>query len=945
MGKSILQHLLFSLLLGFTVSCAQENSSHGGAGQPIVCEAEEFTTDGGSWQRRKWGENYYCATFANTFLSRKAYLCAPAEEAAGSAHTEVAIPTDGEYLVLARYEAPYRFQAEFRIEIEQNGEVVFQKDYGSQDNAKIWALRGTKNRTPSNLFLYGWGATENIVWEGHDALATLEEGPATLHLKAQSQSLRAADRNVDLILLTPNTEEVAHRIRQERYLPLDGLLTQSGDLDLTVENLSQSPLTATIPPGTEHSPYWVHQRDWKPQTLQIAPNTSKTIPVGHLLDTLNDGDWHLEFSSPCHYKLSFTSRGAPIASFQSQLSEFVLAYDADTRYSRRIRSQGEALKELVEEVKSRTGKLDFPSRFPVYGLIPHTRAEDVIYSKAREEFRSLFPLKDRSPVSGYLDIRKWRTSEQLKPNVDRALGLAGDSGIDLISLGDEIELPKPSLEQLRQKFPKIDPQAKRSIYPLYLYTAQFGLDSLKERIKDVRELLPKADIGANYSPHREPFYLGSTKQWLRAFGRDLMTMPWSEDYVWQVPVGSQQMSLLTLDLGRAAVREDDSPRLMRYVMPHSPGNTPNSWRRQFYGALMHGMTDLNLFEFRPVFTAYTENYVNSPEMYAEVARCLHELAQFEDILLKARPVPGKVGLWWGMAGDAWKDNAPPFGAAKRSLYVLLRHLHYTVEPVTFEDDLGNLKAIVVTDRHLDRASSEKLAKWTKKGGHLLLVGGAGLWDELDEPNDLLRALSGTTSATLDRARETIAFIKQDLPYAEPLVTTESGVPALGAVTRLKCTQAVEIVERFKSGEPAVVRSRVGGGTVTTVGYLPGLAYFHPAIPEKPVDRGTTDQSMAHFLPYQFDNRPRELMAGLLSDVLPTVACSDPLVSASLLTGKAGAVVPMVRWSNSGDTVELTINVDHPQGRFRLASGARVERTAAGTYRCELKIADALVLTE
>ena len=45
-----------------------------------ICEAEEFQPAGKNdpgWQAKRWGENYYAATFANSFLSRKAFLGAP----------------------------------------------------------------------------------------------------------------------------------------------------------------------------------------------------------------------------------------------------------------------------------------------------------------------------------------------------------------------------------------------------------------------------------------------------------------------------------------------------------------------------------------------------------------------------------------------------------------------------------------------------------------------------------------------------------------------------------------------------------------------------------------------------------------------------------------------------------------------------------------------------
>ena len=58
----------------------------------LLIEAEEFQpVDKGGWAAKPWGENYYAATFANSFLSRKAFLGA-GEQAEGSATLKVRAP-------------------------------------------------------------------------------------------------------------------------------------------------------------------------------------------------------------------------------------------------------------------------------------------------------------------------------------------------------------------------------------------------------------------------------------------------------------------------------------------------------------------------------------------------------------------------------------------------------------------------------------------------------------------------------------------------------------------------------------------------------------------------------------------------------------------------------------------------------------------------------------
>src|SRR5262245_30230200 len=253
----------------------------------IIAEAEEFRPEKpGGWQARKWGENYFTATFANSFLSRKAFLGAPEQCDRSVATIEVQVPKPGRYLALVRYEAVYRFETQFRLQVEQGGKKLLDRLYGARDNVKVWAF---KEKLKKEL-AWPWGAVENIVWEGHDTAVQLAAGKAKLSLIADRQTGNAARRNVDLVMLTSDEKDVKERIEKENYLPLDGLLTQSGDVYLKVHNRPGSPdMTLTVPNGTEHSPYWIHTRTWKPKTVKAKPGQSSDwIEVGSQLDTLND---------------------------------------------------------------------------------------------------------------------------------------------------------------------------------------------------------------------------------------------------------------------------------------------------------------------------------------------------------------------------------------------------------------------------------------------------------------------------------------------------------------------------------------------------------------------------------------------------------------------------------------------------------------------------------
>ena len=70
--------------------------------------------------------------------------------------------------------------------------------------------------------------------------------------------------------------------------PLDGMLTQAGDVFARLHNQADgSAMTLSIPAGAEHSPYWVHIRNWKPVALKADPGQStEWTEVGSLLDFL-----------------------------------------------------------------------------------------------------------------------------------------------------------------------------------------------------------------------------------------------------------------------------------------------------------------------------------------------------------------------------------------------------------------------------------------------------------------------------------------------------------------------------------------------------------------------------------------------------------------------------------------------------------------------------------
>ncbi len=955
----------------------------------LIFEAEDFRAANRNWKRQPWGENYYCATFANTFLSRKAFLQAPEQCDSSAASLNITVPEAGRYLALVRYEAAYRFETRFQLIIEQNDEPKLDRLYGARDNIKIWAFGGRL----TNEVAWSWGASENIVWEGHDAFVDLDAGPAKLTLIAERQPEPAAQRNVDVVMLTSDLQKVQARIAKDEYLPLDALLTQSGDLYLRAQSHGGK-FELDIPPGTEHSPYWVHKREWKPVTLRVNRDWSDWMEVGGVLDSLNDGQWHLspKGSARAKYDVEFAIRSAAgryqtIGSFRQVQGELALVYDGDVRHSRRIRTEDEVLFELVDYLKKQPYHGTVPKRTLIYGTTFAEKPRDAKYTAALAEFQNLLGATalsaggvDKIPmdglIRGYIDVRD-QSPERLEATCKKLVAEKKADRIAVVSLGDEIGLSTPSgksndvfrawlkakgfkpseldkgasndWEQIEFSPNETTARSKPGLYyASQLYRNHFGIQAQKAKTDVLRKWLPNALIGANYSPHHGEFYLGETHKWVTLFRESGMTMPWSEDYIFQVPVGSQQMNFLSLDLFRAGIRGHPGAKIQFYVMPHWPGNTPENWRRQFYGDIGHGAKIFNLFEFRPVQAAYTENHCSFPEMYAEVGRSIHELGLFEDIVQDGTVRAGVAGLWFSEAGDIWKDNRPPFAAAKRTLYIAMRHQQLPVDVVVEDDPLEKYQILYLTDAHVSRAASKAIREWVKTGGRLFVTAGGGMYDEFNETNKVFQELLGIQQLKIVEDANPVRFEKQDLPFVEPVETVtwrSNAIPVINVFAQIK-TNSAKVLGKFSDGSPAVTQKDTSEGTAIYCAFLPGLSYFKPAMPMRPVDRGSRNDCLAHFIPTNFHPRASELVGSIIEFERP-LSCSNPLVESSIIQAPYAMAIPLINWSAGPiRNLHVTMNVPVPTRSVSSASGkpVRMERNDGKlVFALPLEVADVLIL--
>jgi hypothetical protein len=374
----------------------------------------------------------------------------------------------------------------------------------------------------------------------------------------------------------------------------------------------------------------------------------------------------------------------------------------------------------------------------------------------------------------------------------------------------------------------------------------------------------------------------------------------------------------------------------------------------FYGALQHGATMINLFEFRPVQVSYTENHCTKPEMYAMVLKSFRDLGQFEDIIQDGQRRPGVAGLWFSETGDIWHDNAGSFAAAKRGLYTAIIHqqlpLDFLVEQDAADGTLGKYQVLYLGDRHVSQAASRKIADWVAAGGRLFATAGAGMFDEYNQPNKVMRELLGVEPASIEEIGPQIDYIKQDLAFTEPIDSVAFGeslpMPVIGVRAKFQPAGGANVLGKFSDGSPAVSQRTAGKGQAIYCGFLPALSYYKPAIPRRPVDRTSAEDSLAHLIPTRFDQAASRLIGLPAEGIARPVACSEPLVETAVIDSPKGTAILLVNWSGGPvKGLHVTPNLQL-LGNPTLASGGVVAKSleaGPSTFTFDLDVADALIL--
>ncbi len=775
-----------------------------------------------------------------------------------------------------------------------------------------------------------------------------------------------------------------------------------------------------------------------PDNEYLQPGQSSGwVPLGPMLDSLHHNQWapratykdvktadvflRLEFAIPdgrggLKTIKDITVRGKP--AYHSPVTFEIpgnIAPNAamarvleDRFWLPQIRTQKEAVDWLLAEVKKFPNRGPTPQRFLLFNILGFggrgfdDPAVKQLALALGDNTWAGAEGKKRELVAHWHDPNpEWiKEKEASRPD--------GFKDLLVASYGDEIHLPSdPVTDQefaawLRQrrvqyngpvKFVSVkrgDPPAAVAAakqHPLWYYSQICAKEKGGRRYATGTAYYRSRGVmtGANYAPHSN--YLVSELDYIRTFKLRAMSLPWSEDYVWQVPEFSVQvMGYLTSGL-RAGAKYDNLPIHM-YVMPHSPGNTPRDFRLSFYTAVAHGARHVDYFCASPSAIGVTENYVATDDlgMWRQIHACSHEAGAFEDYVVDGRVRSAQVALLLSSVDDimtgAANSSLAMHNNERKAIYYALRHSQVPVDFLS-EDDViegraRNYRLIYVTQQWLHSKAVDALTKWVAAGGTLVALCGGGFQNELNQVNPQAGTLFGVKTQKIETDPQLVSkylreanrpfLTKQDLPRYEPLDyatwTLDDG-PSLASrrachVPVIVWKQTLEpadgtVLGWYQDGRPALVAKSHGKGRAFLFGFLPGQAYLKSGVLIAPPDRGATDAANGHFLPTTMNVNLRSRLVDdflLQNDVRPVV-CSETLVETTCIdtpprSGKrVRLAVPLMNYTGRPiDRLRVRINDLPKPSQVRSVERGPLTSTVDGNatvIELPLEIADMLLI--
>lgn len=978
----------------------------------VVALSVKFNPEGtNGWRLTHQDFSYASHAYGGMWATHGALLGAPAGAVGAVARQSVVIPTTGAYRVWSKYQAPPYFNYPHRVEITQGGRQVFSHLYGLRESKKLWSFSSGEGKKPDfdpefAQCWWPWGMDHDAA-EAPRTLLTLAAGPAEIRLIAEAGPVPVADRFVDFILLTTNPAS-----RFEGYTwgtvksPFMVEALQSSPLYMRFKNTAAHPAQVelnsqfghyTVACGARRGRFPAEPVDpgrWSPW-FDVARDIVHLVTEEGIAVTL-DGAGEIPV------QVALDAAGKKIVGDLKVPNGESVYFPLDLVWApgRQVRLSRDVAQDLIRLSRAgwRTASKSKPEYILFYGAFQSAGRPWVNSLKDALGYNTLLPEPyAHVPIDGYYQhaaspgaiVRLAQTLEtEGRRDRFRVCSFGDEIHIGQIDFNDPQYTPLFQDWLKRKKLTAVDlggvkPEEAtlNANSRVAWYSRLFGNEQRFAHYREmtataVREIGPQVLTGANYSPHAIPQYYGALPQWIDIFKYKGMSLFWTEDYIFSAPEPPQMISWMFAQI-HCAVKYNRQP-IHFYVMPHAPGQTAESFRRNMLFAVGAGARHIDNFWVGPMEN-WSENYISwyATNTWRMLHESIHDTAAAESLLIDAQPRPAAIALVLSRATDenerrtqvpkaldpftAVADNAPAqieqiiCRKEQQALYLALRQAGYAVDLIT-EDDivedglLRNYRALYFAGEWIDHRVPALLEQWIQAGGILYAAAGLGQRNEFGEDSaDLMKRLgleSATRSQNLYHQRP-----KMELALARPIDTLKFGEQTLAAIGLKQVLKPAGIDTRvlgtWFDGSPAVTVREWGRGKAFAVGTLPGQTWLKTGLAPVPWARGGSKYPEN---PVAFDPSAAELalLGAAAAGIEREVEFSAPHLEALVLDNTRGTLLTLINWNNAPVAdVQVTVKSEFKPKEVRsVQQGRKLDFNVASnrvTFQLPVEWADYVML--
>ncbi len=373
---------------------------------------------------------------------------------------------------------------------------------------------------------------------------------------------------------------------------------------------------------------------------------------------------------------------------------------------------------------------------------------------------------------------------------------------------------------------------RRLFYASSRFRADFTADFYRTATEQITNSLPRCRTYCNFSPH--PVIMGGSmndSEWFNLTRRGGTTLAWGEDWAsqfsWGFWMGRQIVSYYAAWVECAARGTG-----------HGGGfYAVGGGAHQQLSCIAHGLDTVVLYNYGPEYagTEIGNCWSESDRAgYADIASGLHALGAADTIIAEGRRELPAVGLFYNRDYEIWSPETSRLMQTDRvGLFVALEHAGLPVAIVLDEDLAAKeqpYKAIYLNGFNLSAEALNSLSNYVAAGGVVVASAGVGTRDRFNGPRpDGVFGIRATVVGLTEGGSS-----PNDVGDHKPLGTVTLDVagggklvwPVIGVKAKLEPQEGVEVetLGRFEDGSPAVVRRRLGKGSVTVYGVSPGILY-------------------------------------------------------------------------------------------------------------------------